>query len=191
MFKDYDEKDFEINEYEFIFEEPDNGWWLKIDSVEKLIDYHKKTEKFYGDVLMDYVYNKEYHWKNKRTYPIVMYGEKHDLTIIDAIIQFRLMLAQQQLDSIYNNGAIYINSSGGYHSNAIYVYSVIKDKLIFPDYKITDIQINQFPGGTHWYAYIGNMQIKNGPIEKWDNYQEAYEYAKKFVLDNKEGKDEF
>lgn len=30
-------------EYIFIFDENSNGWWLKIDSVEKLADYHEKT----------------------------------------------------------------------------------------------------------------------------------------------------
>ena len=186
MFNDYNEEDLVVTEYKFIFEEPDNGWWLEIDSVAKLIDYHQKTEKFYGDVLADYMHNKDGHWKNKRTLPIVMYGEKHHLTIIDAIIQFRLMVAQQQLERIHEEGAIYINSSGGYHANATYKHSVIKDKLIFPDYKNTDIKIEQFPGGPHWYAYIGSMQIKNGNIDKWDSYEKAYEYAKKFISESEE-----
>lgn len=181
MFIDYDEKDFEINEYEFIFEEPDNGWWLKIDSVEKLIDYHKKTTNLYSGVITDYTHNKKYHWTNKRTLPIVMYAQKHHLTIIDAIIQFRLLIAQQQLEQIHKYKAIYINSSGGYHSNAKYKQFVFKKELVFPDCDKKDIKIEQFPGGTHFYAYIGNMQLRDGDKLKWDTYQEAYEYAKKFV----------
>ena len=165
MFDDYNEEDLIVTEYKFIFEEPDNGWWLEVDSAKKLIDYHKKTEKFYGDVIADYLNNKDEHWHSKRTYAVVMYAQKHHLTIYDAVIQFRMMIAQQQLEQIHKYGAIYINSSGGYHANAVYKHFVIKDKFIFPDYKDTDIKINQFPGGTHWYAYIGNMQIKNGNIE--------------------------
>lgn len=179
-----------INEYKFVYEEPDNGWWLKIDSVDKLIDYHQKTEKFYGDVLKDYLHNKEGHYTNQRTYAVIMYAERHNLTIIDAIIQFRLMIAQQQLDRIYEDGAIYINSAGGYHSNATYNQYVIKDKLIFPDFKSNDIKISQFPGGEHFYAYVGNMQIINGDIRKWDTYEEAYKYAKKYVSDSTEEKHE-
>lgn len=170
-----------LTEYKFVFEEPDNGWWLKIDSAEKLIDYHQKTEKLYGDVIADYLHNKEGHWTNKRTYAVVMYAEKHHLTIYDAIIQFRMMIAQQQLDRIHEDGAIYINSVGGYHSKATYNQYVVKDKLIFPDFKSSDIKIEQFPGGTHWYAYVGNMQVINGDIRKWNSYKEAYEYAKKYV----------
>ena len=168
-------------EYKFIFEEPDNGWWLKIDSVEKLVDYHQKTEKIYSDVLRDYLENKDFQWKHKLTYAILLYAQEHNLTFLDAISQFKLMIAQQQLKRIYEDGAIYINSSGGYHSNAVYTYSQIKDKLIFPNYKKDNIKISQFPGGTHWYAYVGNIQIKNGNVNKWNSYEEAYEYATKFI----------
>ena len=178
---DNDYNEIIIDEYKFVFEEPDNGWWLKIDSAEKLIDYHKKTEKFYGDGLEDYLHHDRSHYTNQRTYAIVMYAEKHHLTIIDAIIQFRLMLAQEQLIKIHEDGAIYINSSGGYHSNSVYKQYVIKKDLIFPQYDKSDIKIKQFPGGTHWYAYVGNMQIKNGDIQKWNSYEEAYNYAKKYV----------
>lgn len=180
MFNDYDEKNLKVDNYEFIFEEPDNGWWLKIDSAVKLIDYHKKTEKFYGDCLVDYIHNEEKDWTN-RTRAIVMYGEKHHLTIIDAIIQFRLMIAQQQLERIHDEGAIYINSSGGYHSNAVYKQNIIQHELIFPNFTESDIKIERFPGGKHWYAYIGKLWIKNGDISKWNTYQEAYDYAKRFV----------
>lgn len=30
-------------EYLFVFDIESKGWWLKIDSIEKLIDYHEKT----------------------------------------------------------------------------------------------------------------------------------------------------
>ena len=72
-----------------------------------------------------------------------MYAEKYHLTIIDAIIQFRLMLAQEQLIKIHENGAIYINSSGGYHSNSVYKQYVIKKDLIFPQYDKSDIKIEE------------------------------------------------
>lgn len=32
-------------EYLFVHDKQ-GGWWLKIDSVEKLIDYHQKKEKW-------------------------------------------------------------------------------------------------------------------------------------------------
>lgn len=186
MFNNYNEEDLEVTEYKFIFEEPNNGWWLEIDSVAKLIDYHKKTEeRLYGHVIREYmdslIENRDRRTLSNRTLAIVLYAEKHHLTFIDAIVQFRLMIAQQQLERIHEEGAIYLNSSGGYHSNAVYTYSEIRDKLIFPDYKEDKIKINQFPGGTHWYAYIGNVQIKNGNVNKWNSYEEAYEYAKKFI----------
>ena len=40
--------------------------------------------------------------------------------------------------------------------------------------------------GTHWYAYLGDMQIRDNDKLKWDSYEEAYEYAQQFIKDNKQ-----
>ena len=33
----------------------------------------------------------------------------------------------------------------------------------------------------HWYAYLGDVQLKNGDVEKWDTRNEAYEFARSLV----------
>lgn len=42
---------------------------------------------------------------------------------------------------------------------------------------ILDICISQFTGGTHYYAYVGDMQIREGENLKWNSYEEAYKKA--------------
>lgn len=44
-------------EYLFVHDRK-GGWWLKIDSVEKLIDYHQKTNNRYEGALQMYLQGK-------------------------------------------------------------------------------------------------------------------------------------
>lgn len=45
-----------------------------------------------------------------------------------------------------------------------------------PSFKREEIRVKQFKGGQHWYAYIGDMQIRDGDQLKW-NAQEAAQAA--------------
>lgn len=66
------------------------------------------------------------------------------------------------------------------------VDEVYSDTLVYPshDYHIEDVRYIQWPGGYHWYAKIGNMDIvyEQGN-QKWNTRKEAelavYEYFKK------------
>ena len=35
--------------------------------------------------------------------------------------------------------------------------------------------------GEHYYAYIGNMQVRDGDILKWNTYEEAYSKALEYI----------
>lgn len=189
----YWDEPYEIPEpdyYTFVYEEPDNGWWLKIDSAEKLGDYHKKTESMYGECFMDYVnHAKEYEetgdyrvFENKRTYPIVLFGQRRHLTIMDAIIQFRLSIFSQQCDSIRDHGYILINKAGGYHGGPVkYTQFVHRKTFTWPDFKESDIRISQFPGGTHWYVHIGDMELREGEDIKWNSKSDARMAAMRYI----------
>ena len=45
------------------------------------------------------------------------------------------------------------------------------------DFKESDIRIKQFQGGEHYYAYVGDMQVRDGENFKWNSYKEAYDKA--------------
>lgn len=176
--------------YTFIYEEPNNGWWLKIDSADKLGDYHIKTQSVFGDCVVDYMHNKEEFdktgdyrmFKNPRTYPILLFGERRKLAILDAIIQFRLELVSHQIDAIRENGYILINKAGGYHSGPTeYSQFVHRKTFTWPDFKESDIRISQFPGGTHWYVRIGDMELHTGDEIKWNTKSDARMAALKYV----------
>lgn len=175
----------------FIFEEPDNGWWLKISNANDLVNYHNKTVGMYQNVISDYMHNKEKYdetgrydvFDNIRTYAIVMYAEKHHLTMLDACIRFRMYLAEKQLHAIHEHGFICINKVGGWHSGEMVEFSqfVHRKTFTWPDFSESDIRITQFNGGKHWYVHIGDMELHEDGNIKWNTKEEARQAAMRYV----------
>ena len=61
-------------------------------------------------------------------------------------------------------------------------YAVVKrEKLVFPKFDKNDIRIEKFPYGAHYYAYVGDVQVKDGTTLKWNTYEEARRQAEKYV----------
>lgn len=171
------------------------GWWLKIHNADELCAYYETfAPTRMGKVFENFVYGKEWNTQSNTHAPhlkeaqltdaIVRYGSVHNYNIIQAIRGFQLMVAERQLDSIKEYGAIYVNRAGGYHSfySKAEEYAVVHRKeIVFPDYNKKDIKISKFPYGNHWYAHIGDLEVKDGNTIKWNTYEEAYKKAEEFL----------
>ena len=177
--------------YTFVYEEPNNGWWLKIDSAEKLGDYMVKTEKIYGDCMSEYMHyhgddENNFMQLSKRLQAIILFGRQRRLNIMDAIIQFRLCVFSQMCEAIRESGYIVINKAGGYHRGPVnYSQFVHRKAFIWPDFQESDIRISQFPGGQHFYVHIGDMELHEGDEIKWNTHAEAMAVAKRYLKENK------
>lgn len=182
-------------EYLFIFDKESEGWWLKIDSVEELANYHAKVSSnpFAGAMEM---YLKQGHPYDildkldikeriemqmnpdfKRLQMMVMQAEKNNSTILDGVILSRLEIGEGQLRTLNEFGSIFINCVGGYTFGLEFDQFVRRREFVFPNFKESDIRIKRFEGGQHFYAYIGDMQVRAGENLKWDSHNEAYEAA--------------
>lgn len=171
------------------------GWWLKITNVDELFDYYEKTMATRNSrVLENYIYGKEWnpnsvehapHYKEAPiTQDIVIYGANNNHNILQAITEFQAMVISNQLKGLRENGAIYINKLGGYHSSDTTdkeFSEIHKSKLVFPEYDRKDIRISRFPYGNHYYAHVGNVEVKDGDKIKWNTYEEAYRQAEKYL----------
>lgn len=189
-------------DYLFVY---DNGWYLKIDDEEKLIDYHKKTGNRYEGAIMLY---KELRGKAKNGQSVmevvmekpleeriklmsnrdfqymhaaIIQAEKIEGTFLDGIRCLIMEMGMNELKDIRENGACYINHVGGKTFNLNYTQFCRRKELVFPDFKIEDIRVKQFSGGKHWYAFVGDMQVRDGDILKWDTEDEAYHKALEIV----------
>lgn len=182
-------------EYIFIYDEESRGWWLKIDSAEKLADYHEKTgTDRYGEALSMYLHEghpyeilkklspaerieKMQDINFKRLMCAIMQAEKGNCTIIDGFRRLNLEIGIGQMRALEKYGVIYINRAGGYTFDLDYRQFCRRKEPVFPDFKESDIRIRRFDGGKHFYAYIGDMQVRNGNTLKWDSFHEAYQRA--------------
>lgn len=187
---DDDVKIIDPERWTFLYEEPDNGWWLKIDNANDLVWYHQHTQERWSIVLEDYMcYGDKYEetgnpycFKHSLTTAVVRFGESKGLTILDAIVQFKLMVASQQLEEIHRNGYIVLNKSGGYHPGPIEYSQFVKRKTFtWPDFKESDIKITKFEGGTHWYVHIGEMELHEGDDIKWMSESDARMAAMRYI----------
>lgn len=177
----------------------EQGWWLKISSFDELLEYLRETNPTrFGKVFENYMYGKdgintstirnEFHGPHPEeastTQACTMYAAKNHMTILEGIQGFEAMIATRQLEKIETYGAIFINPVGGYHADydGPHTYDFIRrDKLVFPDFTKADIRVKQFPHGEHFYAYIGDTQVRDGDTLKWSTYDEAYKQAEKYI----------
>lgn len=187
--------------YLFVFSE--GGWWLKIDSVEKLIDYHEKIggEKF-GDALLMYMEHGHpskilealendpakriemmMSWDFKYLQAAVMLAEQGNgkRNIFDGFRCLNMESGMSELKVLREYGAVYINPAGGHTFSLEYTQFCHRKELVFPDFKESDIRVKKFQGGSHYYAFIGDMQVRNGDQMKWNTHEAAYQMARSIL----------
>lgn len=172
------------------------GWWLKLQNTDDLCHYYEVSAPTRnGNIFENYMYGKEwngYHpgiinnshcphmQEASITDAVVRYAADRSMNVLQALNGFTSMVALQQLEEIQSSGAIYVNPNGGYRGyyEGDKEYAFVRRKeLVFPDFKKNDIRIKKFPYGNHYYAYIGDMQVKDGNIIKWNTYEEAHRVA--------------
>lgn len=181
---------------EYLFVYGEHGWYLKIDTVEKLTDYHKKMDsnKFEAALQM---YMQKVDPENMPLEKRIKLMESRDFKFLQAaMIQARkingtilegfrcpnMEIGMTELRCIREHGAVYINRAGGHTYDLPYTQFCRRKELVFPDFRLSDIRIKKYPGGVHWYAFIGDMQVKNGEDIKWNSSEAAQNAAKDIVL---------
>lgn len=178
----------------------DGGWWLKIDTVEQLIDYHQKTDghkyenaisNFLNGLWPEDLLNKAKNSKNledllalytnrdfQYMQAALLKAESTGGTILDGFSMLRVESGLSELKVLHKYGSVYINPVGGHTFHIKYTQFYRKTELIFPNFTEKDVHIKQYgENGIHWYAYIGDMQLFCGEKRKWNTYKAAKEYA--------------
>lgn len=187
-------------EYLFVFS--DGGWWLKLTDADQIIDYARKTDSRYEGALEMYM-----HWKQegkdyedavmelplaerikltqdrdfKYLQCAIIQARKIGGTILDGFRSLNMEIGAAYLQTIREHGAVYINPVGGKTFDVKYTQFCRRKELVFPEYKREDIRVKQFNGGQHWYAYIGDTQVRNGDQMKWNTHDAAFEAAAALV----------
>lgn len=177
-----------------------NGWWLRIEDAEQLTEYVEKINTRFGDSMMNVMSacnsGKYQHYTSQLdSYLEILYRTSGD-SLVNTTQKLMFNLAKTYFDLMSEAGYVYINKHGGCNNfpidNAVVVN---RNECVFPDYNEKNIRIrtwkqeDQLRGEFksnykyHYYAYLGDMQITDGQKMKWDTYDEAYNFALKFVAE--------
>jgi hypothetical protein len=177
-----------------------DGWWLRIESLEQLQKYLEKTDsqKFGNNMLRvaERVANGRTEKDDHGCYPmadaIETLWKNSGKTLLETTGNLMASCHNTYVNRITEDGFVNINIVGGCNSFDWDVKAVeYRDELIFPCYTEKDIKIKTWelnekkngvkrPSGYkyHWYAYLGDVQLKDGDKEKWDTREEAEAFAK-------------
>lgn len=167
------------------------GWWLKIKSLAELTAYLEQTNARYGRAFDNYLHDNFYqpavsgHGKHieeaNLTLAAYLYGANRGMSMIEALTKLASNQASRMANMLDKHGAIYINSHGGWNYGGEFaVYNgdfYHSEHLTWPMFSEQDIKISKFPGGQHFYARVGLVDVKSGNRTKFNSYQEAKQAA--------------
>lgn len=177
-------------------------WWLRIETTEQLMDYIKATtERRFGMSMYNVAdrvrsgNRKDGHNTNQVEDAIETLWRSSGESLMDTTGRLMVACHDTYFKLLQECGFVDINSVGGCNSFTPRPKAVeYREKLIFPHYtekditiktwELTDKQnyINRGPGYKyHYYAYLGDIQLKDGNKEKWDTYDEALTFARTFL----------
>lgn len=192
------------HETEYLFIYDGEVWWLKLTDVEQIIDYHKQTDSRYEGALSLYM---KFKLEGKEWYNLledmplqeriktmqskdfkylqcaIMKAQQVEGTIFDGFRCLNMEIGAGELETIREHGAVFINPAGGHTHGIKTVQFCRRKQLVFPHFKREEIRLKQFNGGRHWYAYIGDMQIRDGDKLKWNTREAAQEAAEAMVTE--------
>ena len=167
-------------------------WWLKLSSEEEVLRFWETNECFDRD-REHYEKVKKYSHDDRTAVTHSEFGgvaQRYEKDLYDlsgtGIGGYDLLKADQLrtiLRMLNETGAAYVNAKMGVNGENPGFRTVgflRKKELEFPRYHDSDIRIKRFDDGKHYYAYIGDIQVRDGDVLKWDTYDEAYMQAKKY-----------
>ena len=175
-----------------------NGWWLRIESVQQLVEYIEMTSSRFADSMMNVMFacnkGKYQHYTNELDSYLELLYRNSKKSLVEVTQRLMFNWAETYYNLLSENGFVNINSCGGCNADSeIAAVTVYNDNLVFPDFQKKDLKIKtweledkkagHFRSGYryHYYAYIGDVQIKDGDTVKWNTYEEAYNFAKQFI----------
>ena len=169
----------------------EDGWWLRLANDNDVIDYIKATNNRYDTALCKAIYNPikkmsleeriEASINGDKNYKLLQAGmimaQKYNTTLYGGFEHLQIEFGMVLHKDIKENGETFVNCVGGKTYSLKYDQFVWRKELVFPNYTVNDIRIEKFRCGSHFYAYIGDTQLRDRDKLKWNTYQEAYDFA--------------
>lgn len=156
------------------------GWWLKIKSVPELLEYLELTNSKYARAFENLEHDKAYrpglatHGPNPHEAGLAMYawlqGANRSMSAVRSLCSIASETAESMLGMLSEHDRLYVNAVGGYNAHGRETPGAFchRNALAWPEFTEADIKISRFPGGTHWYARVGTVDVRDGDRAKFD-----------------------
>ena len=174
---------------------PSAAWWLKITTLPDLLRYLEQTNTRWAHVFDNYLHDSEFqagavghgkHIKEAGLTQMVYYRAVHEQkSMLQTISDVAGELTENMADALYVHGRLYVNCNGGWNIGGKGLDEsgsfCRRERLVWPGFTESDIKISRFPGGRHWYAYVGNVQVRDRDNLKFSTREEAMRQARLYI----------
>jgi hypothetical protein len=128
-----------------------------------------------------------------RVIDAINHGEPRPLSMFETTNQMLLDAYKTRIETLMKYGECYLANGVQQFGYSEEYYEICEqrfsDEFVFPTQRlatIDDVRIIQWPGGLHFYAKVGNVDIVDSRgNQKWDTEEEAKKEAAKFIFLNK------
>lgn len=168
----------------YVFLYDGHGWYLVLNSLPALNEYLDMIWNIRKeDLLRDMERIKKHlHPTSDIIYNCHVLAGAKGSTVWGEYQALKEKQYQGMTEMFLKEGILYVNSDGGYCPFLTETKNRYESETMeWPAFKEEDIRIKQWPGGTHWYAYIGPIQVKEFDVVKWDNEADARAAAMHYV----------
>ena len=164
-------------------------WYIKLETISEILEYLKiKNDYDTEKALYSYLQcSKLGHQSDKiASYVSVLASIKGE-SFIDCLGCIMTQRMEVMFRLLEDYGQVCINMVGGMNGFGFGTPSLKNETIIyrenyaFPNYSEKDIRVKKWDGGTHYYAYVGDFQVKDGDVLKWNTKDEAMRMAKKYL----------
>ena len=172
--------------YTFICTE-NNEWWLKISTVEQLLEYwnnifNPKIKEALDGIRKTKEFGRGLNHCDAIQAAIGFMSRGEKISYEEAYKKILFDTRLEQYKVINEGNQVYVNKKLGWNSDKKVVSQFVhKKEFEFPVMKKENIKIERFPLGKHFYAFIDGVQIRQGENLKFNSYKEAEEFANKYV----------
>lgn len=171
--------------------ETHTDWYLVIEDEETLEQYMELRRK---GVVVEYMEAKRLLAKNNDHFTSQLQSAIH-LTFqckppTKNIVEDMEIVDDNFIDPYYkifnDRGIIYITKVNSIcpltKNDIVEIHDEVKcKKCVFPEYTAKDIKVTRWPGGKHYYAKIGGVEVEINGKTKWNTAKMAETEAKKFL----------
>lgn len=173
--------------YRFVF----NGknWFLKISSLDVLNDYMEMVWDIRREDLLGGIKSlkEKKHPASDMIDACSVLASAKGTDVWHEFMDLKERQFRTMSNMIIAGHTLYVNGNGGYCSSLKWPAGIYEsDELRWPVLSEEDIRIRKWPGGVHYYAYIGPVQVQDGDRLKWNSESDARAAAMSYVTKKKQ-----